>query len=429
MNLANNLRFLQNPTKKDLAALNKVEKSITKWVINPNIVEEYISEILQLFHDGYKVSPQTFIKDIFFPNQLILRATYYHDDSTIKEYKKVEKLIDNRAKQIKLVRIYRSLVSDLFDPYLSILVASVEIVEGNFQSIQLSNLGKTERGKVEFLTKRLKSSSLFSGYSPIIRNAISHSGSHGIIYEDNSILFRQIKRGKNPSIGESLKVSNEELVSYIQKILDFIVSVGASINLFGLDIQDIITKDIKLIQKFQYLISPKQLAKKRKRNDKAFSKIWENVDFSNTRKLEYFTSLFSAACEKNEMQVLSISFKKNFVIISVPWKIIDIQDDTALISRIMELTQYLCLAEMYFHFSYNEFLVEETGFEKERELQFWISGEDLKKYNLKESHPLDIIEDGSLFRNHDYIEINVDFVQLKRNIDQSMIPQHALKAR
>lgn len=75
---------------------------------------------------------------------------------------------------------------------------------------------------------------------------------------------------------------------------------------------------------------------------------------------------------------------------------------------------------MYFHFVFSDFLVEEQGPDKGKELQFWVNRNELRLYNLKECHPMDIIHDGKLYRNNVLIEMNVDFEELRRIQKESL---------
>lgn len=340
MNLAQYLKLVQKPSLRDLKALAKVEKIILKWVSSSEIAEEFTVELFNLFHEAFRSSPHVFVTEIFFKNQLLLRKTYLNDEYILSEFKKALKISNLKRRQIKLVGVYRSLVSDLFDPYLTILIACTELKEGIFQSMKVSNLGYSETNKVQFLAKRLNNDLFFSGYSSIIRNAISHTGTHGVEYFENKILFRSIRRDRSSPKSQSLEFLTEEVIEFIQKLIDFIISTGTAINLMGLDLNDIIVKDMRFAQKFQMLVTPKQLANRRKSNDRAFGKIWNNDRLARIDKLDHFSRLFAVACKKNGMPAESLRFSENFVIISIPHKILKDKENVTLINRALELAEY-----------------------------------------------------------------------------------------
>lgn len=96
---------------------------------------------------------------------------------------------------------------------------------------------------------RLKPTDLFIGYNPIVRNAISHTGTEGIIYQTNSIVFRNIKRGTLPAI-EFVEWTNEELREKTLQLLFLIHGIDISMEIFGFDVSEIIQRDDKLSHKF-----------------------------------------------------------------------------------------------------------------------------------------------------------------------------------
>jgi hypothetical protein len=48
------------------------------------------------------------------------------------------------------IALYRLMVSDLFDPYITILVASCEFIAGTFADLDAANFKMGELNKVEF---------------------------------------------------------------------------------------------------------------------------------------------------------------------------------------------------------------------------------------------------------------------------------------
>lgn len=419
MQVTDHLRW-RNPDRGDLKIFAQLEKVVGKWISADIVATQFTSEILDLFHDAFDKEPFVFIKGIFFPNQLMLRATYARQDFALSQFKKAKRIIKLETRQIALEHVYRSIVADLFDPYISILVASVQLKEGNFESFELANLEKGEFNKYEFLKKRLQPDALLKGYFPVIRNAISHAGSHSIERDHDHITFKNIKRGAQPGISKSKKVTTSELTGYIQDLIDLIVAIESAINIMGLDMKDFIVKSPEIAREFQSLMTQKQLATRRRKKDETYSKVWNNEKLTPEARREYFIRIFAQSCQKNEMPATTIQFKDLFVIIQIPHQQLAGTEDKFLVKRVAELINYLLLAEMLFHFKFTEFLVEEMPESGKQALQLWLKADDLKAYNVGDAHILDLMHDGKLFRDKEHQPIIINFEILDETDTRSL---------
>jgi len=423
------ISLLKNLDKGDLKTFDKIGQVANKWISSNAIAQKFVGEIMRLFHDAYNKNPQTFVREIFFPNQLMLRATYAHQDFILAQFKKAKRISKLRDRQIALGNIYRNMVADLFDPYLSILVACIQLIEGDFHSFDVANLEKSEFHKHQFLNKRLKPTELFRGYFPIIRNAVSHSGSHSIEYDSEIIIFKKVRRDKHPSIGDVKKVTTSELVGYIQDIIDFVVAVETSINIMGLDMKDVIADNPEFAREFQPLLTPKQLASRRKKSDLSYSKVWHDKKLSQESKREHFIRLYAEGCQKNSMPAISVQFKDSFMIVQIPRMPLAGTEDRYLINRTAELINYLLLAEMYFHFEFSDYLVEEVKEPSQVSLQLWLKSEQLRLYNIGEADIFDLMHDGKLYKNTKYQPVIVDFTKLEEVKLTSLKPGRKRKRR
>jgi hypothetical protein len=420
MRVTDHIRLLKNPEKGNLKTFERIEKIVHKWISTKAIATQYTEEILQLFHDAFDAQPITFIKDLFFPNQLTLRATYARQDFILSAFKKAKREVKLETRQIALENVYRSVVADLFDPYVSILVASIQLKEGVFKSFELANLEHAEFNKYEFVKKRLGPDGLLKGYFSIIRNAISHAGSHGISRDGDRIVFRNIKRNGQPSVSDTKTVTTGELIECIQDLIDLIVAIETAVNIMGVDMKDIIAQNPEAAREFQPLITQKQLVARRKKNDSAYGKVWNNPKLSEGEKREHLIRLFAQGCQKNDMPAKTIQFKDTFVIIQIPRKPLDGTEDRFLVHRMAELINYLLLAEMFFHFNYPDYLVEEINEPDVQSLQLWLKATDLKAYNVGEASIHDLMHDGKLFRDQEYQPIIIDFDKLDETDSQSL---------
>lgn len=420
MKATDHLRFIKSPGKDELKALAKIDKNIRQWMSSDETATQFITEILQLFHDAYQIQPESFINDIFFPNQLAIRETYASQDFSLTQFKKAKNITKLVNRQLAFEQVYRSIVADQFDAYISILVASIQVKEGNFQSFELANLQKGEFNKYEFLKRRLKTDGLLKGYFPVIRNAISHAGSHGVKRENDHITFRNIKRGEQPTINNCKTVTTTELSGYIQDLIDLVVALEAAINIMGLDLKNVIMQTPTIAREFQSLANQKQLAERRRKKDRAYEIIWNSSKLSPEEKREHFVRLFAQGCEKNALPATTIQFKDKFVIIQIPKKPLAEPDDKHLVNRVAELIDYLLLAEMFFHFQFTDYIVEESKEPGQTSLQLWLKADDLKAYSIGEAHMLDLMHDGKLFRDEKHQPIIVNFEQLDEELRKSL---------
>lgn len=416
MNFAKHTRITTTLSAGELADLETIEKQALESISSPAIIDEYVTKILSLFYQAFDIDQNIFIEQIFFENQLMIRRTNANQDFIFNWFEQTKLLPEGEKKQIQMVHVYRAMVSDIFEPYLSILVACIHLTEGTFETFLQANLGAAEYSKHEFIKKRLKDASLLKGYFPIIRNAISHTGSHSILYENGNVLFRKIKRGINPAVDEVLSVSNEELIEHIQSLVDFTQCIDVSINIFGIDANDLMIRDPQLAQAFfDKMFRPESHAKYREIRSEEYQKIWTDQKITTKAKHEHFAELFTQICQKYDMPAKTLRFleKKKIVLVSIPNQEIDFSDHQSVIRRIGELIRYCLIAYQYFHFQFDSFMTEEEELENHDALQVWIKKDELKLFNEAQSSCLDLIHDGNIFKNKIEWPITVDFDALK----------------
>ena len=412
MNLLHHIRLTNTLVDGEIDDLNTISDQAVDSISSEHIIEEYVTEILDLFHRAFMMDNVVFIEKIFFENQVMIRRTVANQDFIFDWFEKAKALAGSETKQIQLVHVYRAMVSDIFEPYLSILVASIHLIENTFDTFLQANLGAAEFSKQEFIKKRLNGTNLLRGYFPIIRNAISHAGSHSIQYEINHIIFKKIKRGISPTVDEVLKVSNDDLILHIQSLIDFTQCVDVAINIFGIDANDLMMNTPQLAQTFyEKMFTQGSHAKHREIRNEVYRKLWLDDKLTNRKKHEHFGELFSKVCQKYKMPAKTLRFieKERFLIVSVPYKTIDLNDNQAVIHRVSELIRYCLLAYQYFHFQFDSFFTEEQAPDNQNLLQIWLKGEELKLYSEGQSTYLDLIHDANIYKNKTDWPITVDF--------------------
>jgi hypothetical protein len=174
-----------------------------------------LEQILNIMHRAHSIDSQKYILDLLFEFQASKHKVKPHQDRLYGEMARLDEFKpESKEEAIFLVNIYRSLISDLFDPYITLIYASIQYIEGKFDSYIVSNLGQGERNKVEFCTSKLNNTNLFNSYNPIVRNATSHIGTDGVSYEKNKVIFKSIKRGNPPRV-ESVVWTNIQIQEHI----------------------------------------------------------------------------------------------------------------------------------------------------------------------------------------------------------------------
>jgi hypothetical protein len=228
----------------------------------------------------------------------------------------------------------------------------------------------------------------------------------------NDIIFRKIKRGQQPEVVEALKISTSELIQNICALTDFTQSIDVSINIFGIDIHDLIINDTTLAQEFfEQLMTNESLSKGREIRDARFNEVWSDNTMSLLEKYEHFAKIFTEGCKKYQMPASSLRFKEGekILIITIPFKGTDFSQTQKIVNRATELIRYGILAEQYFHFSFDSYLVEEEEIENKNTMQAWLKGVDLKGYSEGNASFYDLLHDGSIYKNRIDLPITIDF--------------------
>jgi hypothetical protein len=137
-----------------------------------------LQSILLLLHEAHQVDPARFVSTVFLPWVRLRRTLQPNWLRVAREMARIGEIAEGSTEETEhQIALYRLIVSDLFDPYITILV--VEFVEAHL------------RGRGDMVQ-------MFRSYDSRARNAISHAGSHGYVLEGRTILFRNISRGQQP---------------------------------------------------------------------------------------------------------------------------------------------------------------------------------------------------------------------------------------
>ncbi|MGC2303354.1 hypothetical protein, partial [Candidatus Binatus sp.] len=282
-----------------------------------------LQSILLLMHDARAKHPTGFTSRVFLP-WIKFRSSLRPNRRRIgREMERVGEIADGSVEETEhFIAVYRSVVSDLVDPYTTLLVACHEVIAGTFADLETSNFKMGEFNKVEFvqsaMRKRGDTAELFRGYNSKVRNAISHAGSHGVTIEGRSVLFRDIKRGPQPVVS-TVRWSVDELswnAIFMAELLD---CIDAATEIFSLDCIDLDHNDIPmLLQVMDAAFTPSQLADIRTKFRGNMEKVWSDQDISDERRRELLADIVSEQYRARGMAFHGLRLSADIALITVP---------------------------------------------------------------------------------------------------------------
>jgi hypothetical protein len=420
-------KFLRITKKKNIAVLDTVKAEAEFYFTNPEMGASKINDLLQLFHSCYGMDKTLFLTEIFYENQRVLRNTYDHRDLILEDvdqlFKDTEKTKDKRW-QIRVINVYRSIVAELYDPALAIVVACLKMRAGSFTSFTNANLSMSESQKWNFAKSKLKKPAIFEGYLPLIRNAVSHAGTHSIVYEEEQVVFRKIQRSENPKIVKVVKIPNVELWGKLRSMLDFIVAMNASVEIFALDTCDDIFSDETIKSAFMRILHPIKLYQRWKVEEETkYLAIWESVVLTEQEKIDYFLKKFvDAGASKLKGGSVILNNKSGIFIIRVPAITKNRTTEDELIEQLKALIMICVLAHPFFCHRYKSFLLEEVPQEGGEAYQVWLQGDDIRDFLVLKASIEDLFHDGKIYRNRQDANFWVDFSALEERELKSLAP-------
>lgn len=408
--------------RKDLSDLSKQEKEVLLAKVNsPGLKEIRIDTVyilLCVMHEARAIDQPRFLKEVFLPWQQLRRKTRPHFERIGEELSRICEFEPGDIKEAAhAVNVYRNIISDLFDPYLTLVVACFQFKEGVFSSLEDADLDQGERNKCEYLIARVNEvhkgqPNFLSGYDPRVRNAISHSGASGITYLVGQVVFKNIKRG-TPAVVETVTWSFDELQYRVIQLLECIQSIEVASEIFGLDCTEAIVADIDTYCQFVlHAIPPERRAELRVRHDRLVEKIRADEKVPLEKKQEALSqALFYNYSVRNMWcRVVGFSSSESGVMVEVPAAPIDLNNDQQIRDRALELARYAILARSIFGEMYDAVSVFETDETRRRyQLAVRISGKDLDGYIDEQVGLLDLLNDSTWTLEGQPLGIQVDF--------------------
>lgn len=410
------LFFFTNP-KEDLnpSDLHELE-ALFSLPGNLDSRADNVHFILCLLHDCVSIDFERYINDVFLPWTGLKRKTSTHLERILQEFSRIGQFsVGSSEDMAHMVQIYRNIVADLFDPYLTLIVASYQFKNGSFIDIDNSNLALGERNKVEYISARKECAQLLSGYDGRVRNAISHSGSHGVTYKDNEIVFREISRNESCRV-TVVTWTVAELEKRIFDLFECIISIDAAENVFGIDCRDKILGNTRTFLNFLYFHSNRDERQQlSERIDSEISDIRDNSSLSIEEKLKRLGPFLFFNCSERKMPVLflAVSSDHNVLSILVPFSG-GLLDDSAFIKRAMEIVHYSLLAQTAFKNLFSSYQTIEIGHDGKGSRLAVVSGAGLlNDYCDEKAGLVDLLNESTFFENGKSIALKINFASLE----------------
>lgn len=417
--------------RKDLDDLEEHQrKELLQDVYGPgdlNLRLANLHFVLPLLHKARGKDERQFLLRVFLPWVGMRRRLRVNRNRILDEFAKTGSFTPGTPDEYAhLVNVYRSIVADLIDPYLTLLVACYQFVEGGFTNIEDANFGQGERNKDEYLTSRIKKDDpqvrLLSGYNPLVRNAVSHSGSHGVTYQTGKVLFRNIKRGSIPSV-EAVEWTEGELLDNITRLYECILSIDAAAGIFGLDISDLLGNDWTLYsQTLHYTTSAAEQAEMQSQSDAKLELIRSSEKIGVEDKLKALLYVLQSNCARRKMALNGIkhSSERKVIRVEVPATNVDENDDAQIRDRVAQLSRYAILAESVFAQMVDTYEVAESQEDGKEQVVVEFKTDLLHQYGEQRAGLLDLLHEATIRVNRNRVIISVDFEGISKQERESL---------
>ena len=409
--------------RTDLNDLNEAQRAgLLHDVYGPGDLELRLANlhlVLPLLQKSRSKDERKFLLKVFLPWVGMRKRLSVHRNRIADEFAQTASFTAGTYDEYAhLVNIYRSIVADLIDPYLTLPLACYQFVEGSFVDLEAANYGGSERNKDEYLRSRIRNDDpqirLLSGYSPLVRNAISHSGTHGVTYGPGTILFRNVKRGPTPTV-EAAEWTENELLDNITRVYECILSIDAAVGIFGLDITDVLANDWMLLsQALHYATSPEEQAKMHAPIETLLDQIRTNNEMSIDGRLEALLSVLQDACSLRGMQLKAMQYgsAQKVLRVDVPALSLDDSADQQIRNRVMELSRYAVLAETVYGGLADTYIIRETHADGKEQVITIFNRDLLVEYNDQSAGLIDLLHEAVISVKGMVVRLTVDFEEV-----------------
>jgi hypothetical protein len=383
--------------------------------------------VLPLLHRARSQNEKEFLLKIFVPWVGLRRKLEVNRSRILDEFAKTQSFPPGSSQEAAhQVNVYRNIVADLIDPYLTLIVACYQFVEGTFVNLESANFGLGERNKDEYLTARIKKEDpeihLLSGYSALVRNAVSHSGSHGVEYKPGKILFRNIKRGPSPTV-ETTEWTIDQLLENVTLLYECILSIDAAVGIFGLDIAELLENDWVLYsQAIYYATSPEEQDKMQAAADARLDAIRTNESMPFGEKYKALWAALEHNYALRRMPVKGTKYRNSDAVlrIEVPVTQLDATNEQQILNGVARLSRYAILAESAFGQLAEIYVTAEIEDDGKEQIVAGFKREALHEYNDKRAGLYDLLDEATVRVNGMRVSLSVDFDAVSRDERESL---------
>lgn len=407
-------------------------EALRQRMLSSGNVDERIDNVhyvVALLHEARQKDEARFLTDVFLPWVALRRRTEHHRRRIQAELARLDQFRPGSTEDaMHMVNIYRSIVADLFDPHVSLLLACHQFLEGSFDGIQAANLGMGERGKVEYLEKRVRKAQqgvrIFDGYSAVVRNAVSHPGSEGVVYESGAVLFRNIKRGNPPQV-ETERWSHDALYERTLSLLECIKSIEIATEIFGFDCQDRFVHDFESLAALLTLaFSPEQRRSLRAIADARLAAIRTDEALNFDERFEILSKFLFVNCGLRGLAIDRATYRARdkLVVLDIPPAQTSAGPDTVL-DRVMGLIRFAILARSIYGDLFDLYVVREAVPEQPANLTVSLTGAPLDEYADERAGLVDLLSEAHIRLAGERVLIEIDSAALEKAEDESVLPE------
>lgn len=401
------------------------KKAIFLLLYSPGLLEErvtYITAILCLLNDAKNKSETDFLEKVFLPWTCLCRRTDSFRSKIISDIKNISSYQENSNDDIlHAIGIYRSIISELFDPYITLLFGACKYIENDFSNIFDLDVSDGERQKVEYINKRMKTSVLFEGYDPDVRNAISHTGGNGISINNNVITFKSIKRSSQPII-KTVVWSIDDLYIKTIKLLELITSFRLAEEIFGLDNIEVINSKYSTFEHFLYYsLNNDEINRLITESQKNIRVIRQNDTISFREKHESLTYVLFCECKKRDLLITSCGYneKDNLLLLELKDDKAEPSNDMDFFPIITSMVRIGIISKSIFGEMFTRIIITHH-FPNKNRLIYNTDGVLIQNYIHQKAGLVDLLNDEVFLYNGNKIEITVNFDQLKEFESQQL---------
>jgi hypothetical protein len=263
---------------------------------------------------------------------------------------------------------------------------------------------------------------LLDGYDPIVRNALSHTGSDGVLYDPGSIVFRSIRRG-SPPIVQARRWSHEELHDHVIALIELIMSVDAAVEIFGIDnVEAMHEGEVHDRFAFHALDSEQRRALSASAGEELV-RIRRTETIPLSERFELLGRILFQQCAQRNIACRALSFneEQNICIVSVPVKAPPVSDDE-IREQVMLLIRYLILARSVFGDMFERFVVHGEA-EGTTVITVYLKAGQLDEYIVEKAGLIDFIGNAEIWFDGGPLTLTPDFATVAAAEDTMLGPR------